>query len=150
MQVSSIGKGRGPNRPGSSYASELPRTVGAGNRVSENTLCETVRKGYEQRSERGFGRYMEHKMDRKAPPWRPVRLRWERLRDFSDSLCRRSVFACLQGFEASGYIPHPPGPIKLVQAWWRQSINTRLKESFEVSRGRAPAPTRHVPLRTPP
>ncbi len=47
---------------------------------------ETVRKGYEQRSERGFGRYTEHKMDRKAPPWRPVRLRWERLRDFSDSL----------------------------------------------------------------
>jgi hypothetical protein len=25
-------------------------------------------------------------MDRKASPWRPVRLRWERLRDFSDSL----------------------------------------------------------------
>ena len=28
-------------------------------------------------------------MDRKAPPWRPVRLRWERLRDFSDSLTRQ-------------------------------------------------------------
>jgi hypothetical protein len=25
-------------------------------------------------------------MDRKATPWRPVRLRWECLRDFSDSL----------------------------------------------------------------
>src|SRR5215210_4479261 len=49
---------------------------------------ETVRKGYEQQSERGFGRYTERKMDRKATPWRPVRLCWERLRDFSDSLRR--------------------------------------------------------------
>ena len=49
---------------------------------------ETVRKGYEQQSERGFGRYTERKMDRKATPWRPLRLRWERLRDFSDSLRR--------------------------------------------------------------
>ena len=57
-----------------------------GNRVSGKTVSETVRKGYEQRSERGFGRYTEHKMDRKAPPCWPVRLRWKRLRDFSDSL----------------------------------------------------------------
>ena len=50
--------------------------------VSENVPSETVRKGYEQQSERGFGRYTERIMDRKATPWRPVKLRWERLRDF--------------------------------------------------------------------
>src|SRR5215210_4997767 len=58
---------------------------------------ETVRKGYEQQSERGLGRYMERKMDRKATPWRPVRLCWERLRDFSDSLRRKIL-----GNSASG------------------------------------------------
>jgi hypothetical protein len=57
--------------------------------VSGNTSSETVRKGYEQQSERGFGRYTERKMDRKATPWRPLRLRWERPRDFSDSLSRQ-------------------------------------------------------------
>src|SRR5829696_6615502 len=49
---------------------------------------ETVRKGCEQRSKRGFGRYMEHKMARRAPLWRLVRLLWERFRDFSDSFRR--------------------------------------------------------------
>ena len=49
---------------------------------------ETVRKGCEQRSEREFGHYTEHKMAQEATPMRPLRLRWERLQDFSDSLSR--------------------------------------------------------------
>ncbi len=42
-------------------------------------------------------------MDRKAPPWRPVRLRWERLRDFSDSLSRRpEAPRCYERVEETG------------------------------------------------
>jgi hypothetical protein len=69
-----------------SFLLSFPRRLYTGSSVSGNGCSETVRKGYEQRSERGFGRYTERKMDRKATPWRPLRLRWERLRDFSDSL----------------------------------------------------------------
>ena len=36
-----------------------------------------------------FGRYTEHKWTEKSLPGGPVRLRWERLRDFSDSLSRQ-------------------------------------------------------------
>jgi hypothetical protein len=46
---------------------------------------ETVRKGYEQRSERGFGRYTEAKRGRRATFRCPVRLRCRRVRAFSDS-----------------------------------------------------------------
>src|SRR5215207_4227742 len=69
----------------------LDKHSASGMWVSENIPSETVRKGYKQQSERGFGRYTERKMDRKATPWRPLRLRWERLRDFSDSLSRQLV-----------------------------------------------------------
>src|SRR5215204_6738696 len=51
---------------------------------------ETVRKGYEQRSARGFGWYTEDEMDRKAPLCRPIGLRYKCVRGFSDSLSRHS------------------------------------------------------------
>jgi hypothetical protein len=54
---------------------ELPRTL----------LLKLSEKGYEQRSDRGSGRYTEAKTDRKIPFRWPVRLRCRPLRDFSDS-----------------------------------------------------------------
>jgi hypothetical protein len=42
-------------------------------------------KGFEQRSDRGFGWYAQGEIDRKAPLWRPAGLRCERVRGFSDS-----------------------------------------------------------------
>src|SRR5215211_8402032 len=56
---------------------------------------ETVRKGYEQRSDRGFGWFKEGEMDGKAPLWRPAGLRCKCLRCFSDSL-GSSVLGSLQ------------------------------------------------------
>ena len=46
---------------------------------------ETVRKGYEQCSNREFDRYTEHKTGPERDFRRPVGLRRKRLRDFSDS-----------------------------------------------------------------
>jgi hypothetical protein len=59
-------------------------------------LCELPRiealklseKGFEQGSERGFGRYTDGYMDRKEPAWRSVGLRCRSLRPFSDSFSR--------------------------------------------------------------
>jgi len=47
---------------------------------------ETVRKGYEQHSDRRFCRYTEGNKGRKVPFRWLVRLRCRRIRDFSDSL----------------------------------------------------------------
>jgi hypothetical protein len=75
----SYGAGVAPHDPGWVYRTGAVR-------VSGNNPSGTVRKGCEQRSERGFGRYTEHKIDPKLLLGGPVRLRWKRLRDFSDSL----------------------------------------------------------------
>src|SRR5215208_35967 len=58
-------------------------------RTSENSSSETVRKGYEQRSNRRFGWYTEAKMDQKVPFRWPVRLHCRPVRDFSDSFGTR-------------------------------------------------------------
>src|SRR5215208_2549563 len=50
---------------------------------------ETVRKGYEQCSARGFGWYTEGEMDLEAPLCRPAGLRYKCVRGFSDSLYRK-------------------------------------------------------------
>ena len=41
---------------------------------SPKCLEKLSEKGYEQPSDRGFGRHTEGEMDRKAPLWRPARL----------------------------------------------------------------------------
>jgi hypothetical protein len=46
-------------------------------RTSENTSSETVRKGFEKRSNREFGRYAEHVMGPKEASRQPVGLRHE-------------------------------------------------------------------------
>jgi hypothetical protein len=46
---------------------------------------ETVRKGFEQRSEPGFGRYTGYEKGREAPSRGSAGLRSRRLRGFSDS-----------------------------------------------------------------
>jgi hypothetical protein len=62
-----------------------------------------------------------------APFRWPVRLRIagtpETFRTVSPE---RFVSPFLQVKEASGYIPHSPGPTKWAQAWWRQSSKGRL------------------------
>ena len=47
-------------------------------------LLKLSEKGYEERSEREYGRYTEAEMDRTAPLWRPPGQRCKRLRGFSD------------------------------------------------------------------
>ncbi len=56
-----------------------------GYRVLGIYLPNLSEKGYEQRSDRGFGRCTEAKMERKAPPWRPTGLRCRCVQGFSDS-----------------------------------------------------------------
>src|SRR5215207_8238289 len=62
------------------------RLEGACSGLFTEVRGETVRKGYEQRSDRGFGWFKEGEMDGKAPLWRPAGLRCKCLRGFSDSL----------------------------------------------------------------
>src|SRR5215218_10126306 len=59
-------------------------------RTSENARTKLSEKGFEQRSDYEFGRYTEHEMGQKGTFRRPVGLRCERVRDFSDSF-RRSL-----------------------------------------------------------
>src|SRR5215208_2268768 len=73
---------------------ELPRMPRG--RTFENPLGELRRisllklseKGYEQHSERGFGRYKEAKMGQIVPSRRSVELHHRRVRGFSDSFSR--------------------------------------------------------------
>ena len=67
---------------------ELPRI--SHRRSSQNSFMKLSEKGYEQRSDRGFGWYTEGEIDRKAPLWRPEGLRCERVRGFSDSFRKPS------------------------------------------------------------
>jgi hypothetical protein len=60
-------------------------------------------------------------MDRKATPWRPVSLCWERLRDFSDSL-RRDI---LGNSERGG---HEKGRGMVVPALLQRSSLVALQE----------------------
>jgi hypothetical protein len=57
-------------------------------------LLGTVRKGYEQRSDHGFGRYTEAKMGRNVAFRWPVMLRCRRLRDFSDNFTSSTLAIC--------------------------------------------------------
>jgi hypothetical protein len=53
--------------------------------MSPNCVEKQSEKGFERRSERGFGRYTEHEKGQVLPFRRPVGLRGEHLRTFSDS-----------------------------------------------------------------
>src|SRR5215203_4620968 len=69
---------------------------------------ETVRKGCKGRSWRGFGRYTEAKMGQEAPFRWPVRLRFRRIRDFSDSFTKRILgnwASGVRGFRREAYRP---------------------------------------------
>jgi hypothetical protein len=55
---------------------------------SPNDLEKLSEKGYEQRSDRGFGPYTEAKISREGASQQPVGLSCERVRDFSDSFRR--------------------------------------------------------------
>jgi hypothetical protein len=59
---------------------------------------ETVRKGFEQRSKRGLGRYKEGETGRKGPSQRSVGLRCRGVRGFSDrfrwGVLRSPPFTC--------------------------------------------------------
>jgi hypothetical protein len=57
-------------------------------RTFQTVSLETVRKGSEQRSCRPFGRYTEHEIGQKGASRRPVGLRHEHVRAFSDSFSR--------------------------------------------------------------
>ncbi len=52
-------------------------------------VLETVRMGYEQRSERGFSRYTEGKLGQIGTFRRPMELHCRHLRDFSDSFSKQ-------------------------------------------------------------
>ena len=55
-------------------------------KTAKSSLLKLSEKGCGRRSERGFDWRTEGEMDRKAPLWRPTRLRCKHLRGFSDSL----------------------------------------------------------------
>jgi hypothetical protein len=55
---------------------------------------ETVRKGFEQRSNCEFDRYTEHEIGQEGASRQPVGLRHQHVRDFSDSLRSWTLAIC--------------------------------------------------------
>src|SRR5215217_5400884 len=80
-------RGRAPRIPHTRYLSDylVELLSMPSRRTSENAVKKLSEKGYEQRSEHGFGRYSGAKTGRKMSFGCLMRPRPEHLRDFSDS-----------------------------------------------------------------